>query len=133
MKDDITIGLAQMDVVPGRPGLNVAKMLNMIGKARERSIDLICFPEMCVGGYLLGDKFLEDSYCDELMSYNDDLLAASENIAIAFGNIYVVRTSKGYHPNKDGRSRKYNAVYVMQNGKYVNRLVENGILPQGPA
>ncbi|NNL80450.1 MAG: NAD(+) synthase, partial [Flavobacteriaceae bacterium] len=37
----------------------------------------------------------------------------------------------GYHPNKDGRSRKYNAVYVMQNGKYAGRMEENGILPQG--
>lgn len=131
MKDDITIALAQMDVVPGRPGLNLDKMLSMIQEARQKSVDLICFPEMCLGGYLLSDKFLEDSYCEELMSYNDDLLEASKEIAIAYGNIYVVKNSEGYHPNKDGRSRKYNAVYVMQNGKYAERIVENGILPKG--
>ena len=131
MKEDFKIALAQMDVVPGRPKLNLDKMLYMIQEARQKSVDLICFPEMCIGGYLLGDKFLEDSYCEELMSYNEDLLEASKGIAIAFGNIYVVKASKGYHPNKDGRSRKYNAVYVMQNGKYAERITENDILPKG--
>ena len=67
MTDKLTIALGQMDVVPGRPRLNVDKMLSMIQEAKERSVDLICFPEMCVGGYLLGDKFLEDAYCEELM------------------------------------------------------------------
>lgn len=131
MNNDLTIALGQMDVIPGRPKLNLDRMLYMIREAKQKSVDLICFPEMCVGGYLLGDKFLEDSYCDELMSYNDDLLEASDNIAIAYGNIHVVKTKNGYHPNKDGRSRKYNAVYVMQNGKYAERIMENGILPKG--
>ncbi|MBT8394197.1 MAG: NAD(+) synthase [Bacteroidia bacterium] len=131
MANDMTIALAQMDVIPGEPRLNVDKMISMIQKAKQKSVDLICFPEMCVGGYLLGDKFLEDAYCEELMSYNDELLDASENIAICYGNIYVDQNKNGYHPNKDGRSRKYNAVYVMQNGSYVERIEESGILPQG--
>ena len=131
MKTDLTIALGQMEVVPGRPELNLNKMLQMIQEAKQKSVDLICFPEMCVGGYLLSDKFLEDSYCKELMSYNNDLLEASKGIAIAYGNIYVVKPGEGHHPNKDGRSRKYNAVYVMQNGNYVERIRENGILPVG--
>ncbi|MBT8271022.1 MAG: NAD(+) synthase, partial [Bacteroidia bacterium] len=131
MVKSLKIALAQMEVVPGEPRLNVDKMLSMIKRAKQQSVDMICFPEMCVGGYLLGDKFLEDAYCEELMSYNDQLLAASEGIAIAYGNIYVVKTDQGYHPNKDGRSRKYNAAYVMQNGIYARRIEENGILPKG--
>ncbi|MDE3741775.1 NAD(+) synthase [Maribacter polysaccharolyticus] len=131
MTDKLTIALAQMNVVPGRPRLNVDNMLNMIEQAKAQSVDLICFPEMCVGGYLLGDKFLEDAYCEELMGYNEELLAASDNIAIAYGNIHVHKPAEGYHPNKDGRSRKYNAVYVVQNGAYVERVRENGILPVG--
>ncbi|MBD1259299.1 NAD(+) synthase [Maribacter polysiphoniae] len=131
MTDTLTIALGQMDVVPGRPRLNVDNMLRMIQEAKEQSVDLICFPEMCVGGYLLGDKFLEDAYCEELMSYNEELLAASNDIAIAYGNIYVNGSTEGHHPNKDGRSRKYNAVYVMQNGTYAERVQENGILPTG--
>jgi len=131
MINDITISLAQMDVIPGEPRLNVDKMISIVQKAKQKSVDLICFPEMCIGGYLLGDKFLEDSYCEELMSYNDELLNVSDNIAICYGNIYVDKNNDGYHPNKDGRSRKYNAVYVIQNGNYVERVKENGILPVG--
>ncbi len=131
MINDMTIALAQMAVIPGEPRVNVDKMISMIKKARQKNVDLICFPEMCIGGYLLGDKFLEDNYCQELMSYNDEILAASEDIAVCFGNIYVDIYTDGYHPNKDGRSRKYNAVYMAQNGRYAERLNENDVLPKG--
>ena len=131
MINNMTIALAQMDVIPGNPRANVDNMVFMINKARESHVDMVCFPEMCVGGYLLGDKFLEDSYCKELMSFNEEILKASSNIAVCYGNIYVDDHEEGYHPNKDGRIRKYNAVYIVQNGKYVERLEENGILPIG--
>lgn len=131
MINDMTIALAQMDVIPGEPRINVDKMISMIQEAKQKDVDLICFPEMCVGGYLLGDKFLEDSYCEELMSYNEEILTHSQGIAICYGNIYVDTNTNGYHPNKDGRSRKYNAVYVVQNGMYTKRLNENDILPTG--
>ena len=131
MINDMTIALAQMDVIPGQPRANVDKMISLIQEAKQKNVDLICFPEMCIGGYLLGDKFLEDAYCEELMSYNSEILDASIDIAICYGNIYVDENSNGYHPNKDGRSRKYNAVYVVQNGKYAKRSKENGILPFG--
>ncbi len=127
----MTIALAQMDVIPGEPRKNVDKMIFIIHESKQNSVDLICFPEMCIGGYLLGDKFLEDSYCEELMSYNEEILAHSQGIAICYGNIYVDTFEEGYHPNKDGRSRKYNAVYVVQNGKYAERLKEISILPEG--
>lgn len=131
MNTNITIALAQMNVIPGRPRINVNRMIELIDEAKQKHVDLICFPEMCVGGYLLGDKFLEDAYCEELMSYNDELLEASKDIAICYGNIYVQQYAVGHHPNKDGRSRKYNAVYVMQDKKYVKRVDENTILPIG--
>lgn len=131
MTNEIKIALAQINVIPGQPEINVKNMLSKIEEAKQKHVDLICFPEMCIGGYLLGDKFLEDAFCRELMSYNDDILKASDGIAICYGNIYVNNSSKGYHPNKDGRIRKYNAVYVVQNGKYVKRKKENNILPVG--
>ncbi|NNK82988.1 MAG: NAD(+) synthase, partial [Flavobacteriaceae bacterium] len=131
MTNDIKIALAQINVIAGEPEINVKNMLSKIEEAKQKHVDLICFPEMCIGGYLLGDKFLEDAFCEELMSYNEEIIKASDDIAICYGNIYVDNSGKGYHPNKDGRSRKYNAVYVVQNGKYVNRKRENNILPIG--
>lgn len=131
------IALAQMEVIPNRPRENLTKMLNMIKTAKDASVDLIVFPEMCVGGYLLSDKWQEDSFCNDLMEYNDTIKKASGGIAIAYGNVCLDSTINKrvndslFHPNKDGRTRKYNAVYVFQNEKPAPRLKETNILPPG--
>lgn len=130
------IALAQMEVKSGQPRKNLETMLRMIENAKANHVDLIAFPEMCIGGYLLGDKFTDENYCLNLMEFNKEILKSSQGIAIAFGNLYVDDVSNrlgvsGYYPNKDGRSRKYNAVYVIQNGKPAERLKENRLLPDG--
>lgn len=125
-----------MDVKPNNPRKNLETMLEMIESAKSQNVDLIAFPEMCISGYLVGDKFTDETYCHDLMRYNDILRDASKDIAIVYGNIYVdnntqiqKRTgSTSNHPNKDGRSRKYNAVYAYQNQMPVQRVknaVEN--------
>jgi len=129
------IALAQMKVVPGRPDINVERMKELIEKARQEGAELVAFPEMCVGGYLVGDRWLDDNWCRELMHWNDEICAASEAIAVAYGNVFLDDTLndrvKGYHPNRDGRTRRYNAIYVMQDGKPAQRSVENSLLPPG--
>ncbi|MGV8087138.1 MAG: NAD(+) synthase [Candidatus Woesearchaeota archaeon] len=144
------IALAQMDVKPNQPQKNLDTMLEMIAKAKQENVDLIAFPEMCLSGYLVGDKFTDETYCQDLMSYNNILREASKDIAIIYGNIHVdsdllmrsFTEIKNNHPNKDGRLRKYNAVYAYQNQKPVERInseiksTNNGmtidsILPQG--
>ena len=74
------IALAQMRVMPGMPKKNLEKMLKMIEDAKRKGVDLIAFPEMCVGGYLLGDKWLEDSTCKNLMKFNEEIRKASRSI-----------------------------------------------------
>lgn len=129
--------LAQMDVAPGLPGRNVEKMLSMVDVARSEGADLIVFPELCVSGYMLADMWLNESFCDYLMHFNDVIREASRGIAIAYGNVYIDReinkrwNDLAFHPNKDGRIRKYNAVYVVQNGRYAGRVSETRLLPQG--
>lgn len=124
--------LAQMEVLPGNPRKNCDTMLALIRKAKDKGVHLIVFPELCISGYILMDKWIEDSFCEELMKYNDELLQASRGIAIAYGNIYIDNKKReGYHPNKDGRSRKYNAVYVVQNEKYVKAGGQHTVLPDG--
>lgn len=131
------IALAQIDVVPNKPRKNVETMLRMIEKAKRQGVDLIAFPEMCVGGYIVGDKWLEDNYCLSMMEFNDKILEASEGIAVIYGNVYLDKgvnnrvNDAGFHPNKDGRIRKYNAIYAVQNKKFVPRAEETKILPTG--
>ena len=126
-----------MNVIPNNANKNVESMLKMIEEAKAEGVDLISFPEMCIGGYLLSDKWQEDTFCQDLMGYNEILKEASIGIAIAYGNIYVDEyinervSDYSFHPNKDGRSRKYNSVYVFQDGNPVSRLKETKILPAG--
>lgn len=131
------IALAQMEVIPGMPEKNLERMLEMIEQAKDEKVDLISFPEMCIGGYLLSDKFLEDEFCLDLMEFNYKILEASDNITIAYGNIFIDNninnriSDNKFHPNKDGRSRKYNAAYVVQNKKPVEKLHETKFQPMG--
>jgi NAD+ synthase (glutamine-hydrolysing) len=137
------IALAQMEVIPGQPDKNLDCMLEHVSNAVDSNADLIVFPEMAVAGYLLGDMWLDEAFCADLASYNDDIRNASQKIAIVWGNIYVdsneainqrLGNHNGWHPNKDGRCRKYNAVFVAQNGEYVrqsSRIADAGYLPDG--
>ncbi len=130
------LALAQMDVVPGRPKKTLETMLSMIEEAKAKEADLVAFPEQ-VFGYLLGDLWNHDGFCSGLMRYNEDLAKASHGIAIAYGNIFLDKNlntrveDAGFHPNEDGRIRRYNAVYVIQNGKPVPRVKETNLLPPG--
>ncbi len=94
---------------------------------------------MCVGGYLLGDRWLSEDYCLDLMSYNEKIRQASAGIAVVYGNIYLDKqediekrtNSKSRHPNKDGRTRKYNAIYIFQDQKPIEREIKTKIVPEG--
>ena len=131
------IALAQMEVVPGKIDHNVHVMLDMITRAKNEAVDLIVFPELCISGYILSDQWVSESFCAALMEYNQVLMQASHDIAIVYGNIYLDQeinnrmTDDAYHPNKDGRTRKYNGVYVFQNGRPAYRVKESNVLPQG--
>ncbi|MBI2666257.1 NAD(+) synthase [Candidatus Woesearchaeota archaeon] len=141
MKDlpNMKIALAQMEVIPGQARKNIAKMLSMIKEAKQAGVNLIAFPELCVSGYLVGDKFLEDAFCTDMMEYDEVLRKASapdevtgkSGIAIAYGNIFVDKIQEGHHPNEDGRSRKYNAVRIFQNGTAASRTKKISFLPEG--
>ena len=111
------IALAQMTVVPGHPDVNTEKILSMIENADSDGADLIIFPEMAVPGYLLGDTWEAASFIDDCVSCNDTIIKATKDrdIAVMFGTV-AVETSK---KNKDGRIRKYNALFTAQHGDFV--------------
>jgi NAD+ synthase (glutamine-hydrolysing) len=133
------IALAQLEVIPANPDKNVKNMLELIEKAKTKKADIIVFPEMCIGGYLLGDKWLSEDYCIDLMSYNETIKEASKGITVIYGNIYVDKkediqkraNSDSIHPNKDGRVRKYNAIYAFCDQNPVERKIKNKIIPEG--
>jgi len=110
------IALAQLDIKAGQPKKNVARMLEMIQEAKNNKVDLIAFPEMAIGGYLVGDKWTDDQYCKNLAEYDEVIREASDGIAIVYGNICFADEPFKYK-GFDGRKPRYNAVYCTENKK----------------
>jgi len=117
----IKYALGQIDVVPGRPDINVPRIIKESIAAAKCGVNVIVFPEMCVSGYLLGDKFNSNGFALDIMRYNHMIVAvlAAYNIVVIFGS-FAVDTTK---VNENGRYRKYNAAFVAQKG----RLIANDV------
>ncbi|MEK7592176.1 MAG: nitrilase-related carbon-nitrogen hydrolase, partial [Patescibacteria group bacterium] len=115
MNRKINFAITQMEVAPGHPDINVAKILKETELAKKRKIDVIIFPEMAVPGYLLSDEWENDSFIADLMGYNERILAASSGITIMWGNVQADFSKRG----EDGRTRKYNSVHIAQEGEWV--------------
>jgi len=107
------ISLAQMDAKAGLPAENIKTILSMLEEARNNGSEIAVFPELCVGGYLVGDRWLEDDFLNELLSMNEIIGKAAGSLTVVYGNIAVDFDKRG----NDGRPVKYNAAYVVQNGK----------------
>ncbi len=121
------IALVQMDVKAARPDLNVERMLRYIDKGRAEGAELIVFSELCISGYILGDLWEVDALVEDFAAYSETIREASQDITVLFGNVVVDRANIG----EDGRIRKYNAVYVCADGRYVTRSEIPSGLPAG--
>lgn len=118
----IKIAVVQMEVVAGRPDINVKKIIQKIQEARNNKNDIVIFPEMVVSGYLISDEWENESLIKKLMEINEKIRKESENITIIWGNIYADFNKTG----EDGRVRKYNAAFVAANGKWISNGVFEG-------
>lgn len=109
------IRLVQLDVIPGQPANNGRQMLAHIERAKRDQIELLLFPEMSVPGYLLGDEWERSAFLRECEYWGEQIRAASQNITIVFGNVAV----EWHLKNEDGRERKYNGVFVAEDGEFI--------------
>ena len=51
----VRFACAQIEVVPGRPDINFATIIDAIDRAKEENIDILILPELAIPGYFLGD------------------------------------------------------------------------------
>lgn len=109
----IKIACGQIEIIPGQPGINTEKALKAISEAKAAHVDLLLLPEMTIPGYLLGDLWEQNAFLEDCEAYGQELIDATSDICVVFGNIALDRTSF----NDDGHKRKYNAAFVAQNGK----------------
>lgn len=117
----LKICLAQIEVVPGSPTINCRKMIEYIGKAKDAGADIITFPELCLSGYMIGDIWEREAFLKDCEACGKEIRTAAEGIVIIFGNVAVDWQKK----NEDGRVRKYNALFVAEDGRF--RPTSNGL------
>jgi NAD+ synthase (glutamine-hydrolysing) len=112
--DTSKIAVCQMDVKPLRLRENVSVMRDFCRQAAGRGAKMIVFPELCVTGYMVGDKWTQRDFCEDALSYNDDIRAFADEwgLTIIYGNLFV----DGDHIGRDGRFLRYNAVYCVEPG-----------------
>lgn len=107
------IALGQMNVIAGSMSKNVDTMLSMIQQAKKEQADLIIFPELCISGSLLSDKWFDDEFIKTVMSYNETILNASDNIGIIWGNVSTIL--------EDDEKYLLNCAYFAYNKEWVKR------------
>lgn len=115
-----------MKPIPMDIKANLETMKTMIESAKKEQADTIVFPELCVSGYLLGDRFEYTDFINQLQKANDDIRSMSNNIVIIWGSIVSDASKIG----EDGRMRKYNAALIAHNGEWVQNGVCDGFIPK---
>jgi NAD+ synthase (glutamine-hydrolysing) len=123
---DPRIVVDQMQVTPGDVQANLEHMLASIDAAKRAKADIIVFPELATSGYLLGDRFEESDFLDEITAANETLFAASEGIIVIWGSILTDDKKHG----EDGRMRKYNCAFIAQDGKAARNGILSGYAPK---
>ena len=109
------IALSQFEIIPSMPTNNAARIINYIEEAKNNNADMIIFPELAVSGYLIGDMWESESFIRECEELGEEIIKASKDIFVVFGNIAVDRNKKNF----DGRVRKYNALFLAKDGKLI--------------
>lgn len=107
------VALGQMNVIAGAMSKNVDTMLSMISQAKKEQVDLIIFPELCISGSLLADKWFDNEFIKTVMSYNETILNASDNIGIIWGNVSTIL--------EDEEKYLLNCAYFAYNKEWVKR------------
>ena len=112
----LKIALAQLDIHAGDPRFNTAAMKKAISKAKQQGCDMIIFPELSIPGYFIGDVWDQPDFIDDCVRFGEEIQAASEGITVVYGNV----AKEPGRVNLDGRTRKYNAMFIASDGKLLS-------------
>ena len=83
----LRVALAQFAPGLGEVEANLARMLDFLEQAAGRSVDLVCYPELCVSGYLLDPVAYDNALLDAVEVAGAALAeaATAAGIAVVYG------------------------------------------------
>jgi NAD+ synthetase len=101
------IALAQLNVVVGDIGGNLAKIAEAIATAKQMGAQMMLTPELALSGYPPEDLLLRNDFQTRVEQALQQLCALAQDITLVVG-----------HPHRQG-GQLYNAASVMRGGKVV--------------
>jgi len=122
--EGLRIGLCQQPCVPAQPEYNGAYFEGCIEDAERDQLDLLVGVEG-IQGYLIGDQYESPQFLAAVADMNTSIVNATKNtkVVVAYGS--VISACK---PGEDGRMRRYNGGYVIQDGR-VLRMTNKTLSP----
>lgn len=114
------IALAQLLVTPGQPTKNFERIECLVQQAKSANVDIIAFPEMSVGGYVISDLWLDVEWQQFLLEFNEKIKALSIGIGIIWGNLWMPN-DMAITRGTDGRPLRFNAAFFAYNAEWVGR------------
>jgi NAD+ synthase (glutamine-hydrolysing) len=106
MKNTITLGLAQLDMIVGDVAGNTAKILDYSNRARDDlRADIVIFPELSICGYPPEDLLFHFGLRKRVLTALETIRSSIRDIAVVVG-----------FPEYDG-DKIYNACVVYHNGR----------------
>ena len=114
---ELRVGLAQINPVLGEPTRNLELHLQMIEQAKKQQLQLLCFPELSLTGYVLKD--LAPSVAMPVSADHpvlSQLISSSTDLDLVFGFV-----------EEDSRHRYYIASAYCSGGRllHVHRKVRD--------
>lgn len=89
------IALAQINPIIGDFKGNIAKIVDFAEKAREKSCDLVVFPELAVCGYPPKDFLERNSFLQACQDSLEKIMKSVNGIAVILGTVEKIPESKG--------------------------------------
>lgn len=108
------VALGQIRIISNNPNKNYLEMEDTIKRAIKENADIIIFPELCVSGAYVSKRNLNDNFIEDVLSYNDKIVALSKDIDIIWGSYYK-------------EELLYNAAYYAKNGAVVDYSLKSNL------
>ena len=116
----LRIGMVQMSSIDN-PIHAADAFINRACDLAVEGADIIVGSEMMLTHYMCGDRFEVDEFIDEMWRAHHQILHASEaiNAVLIYGGVGIETENPGLL-GEDGRRRKYNAAFIVQNGEQIH-------------
>lgn len=115
---DVKVAMVQMDIA-NSPQENAKRFLAYARKADIEGADIVVGSEMMLAPYMRGDSYEDDDFVNDMWQAVQKIISASKTIdaILIFGGIGLDEDETLL--GQDGRRRKYNAAFVVQNGELI--------------